>query len=1110
MDYRNLCQNCGADLRKVDDTHYACVCCNTTYSTEKIDSYAKKVDDTKRELISNARKNLYAAISEKYISAEAVHNSCVEIKKYLPDDYQANFYEDFITNSATDIAKLIRKIDVKENFESIELMLTFLIKSLEQEFILDVAALIERAYKSPDSQNLIKYHEYETKLSIEAQKINDGIYNVNLPRDVFVAYSSADMEKVLELVDELENEQGLDCFISVRNLRQGAGSRENYTEDLQTAMDNCKSFVFVSSTNSRRQSCDALRIELPYVKKKDIERSVGSGNLTYEEISHNLKKPRVEYRLEESKHENAADRIVDEFFSGYQRVYNPVDVAERVMRQTTPMKVEAEQEPKSKKPTPEKPAAKKVKFCVSCLSKCDDNIEQCDVCGETNFASSLNEAKRLQKEEKERQKKKEAIQKNKEKEKNKEKKKKENKEKKNKKNKKTKKEVKPKDPQEPNEPRESSGGSKVAFVFTWIVAIVAIAVLVGLSFILADYRQWFIASAIGIAYVAVMRSLERSCKLGGYIFFGVCMSLASMVLVHFSGMIPYVLCFSVALIISMIVSLKKFVPKFVVASYTFAFIGAILLFISIGTNYTCLTKALVVGCGIAVTFIAFGVIARIKGAIFYETPLVCFWVILGILFFILMWRNYFFTIFAICALAGIMVSGFIGGDEVADGVGYGIGGYGIVMLILALFNLWLFEPKAGNEMVIDKGILKTYAGSQEVVVIPQEVTSIHNNAFYYLEPQNNLKEVVLHNKITSIGKSAFIDCDALETVTIPSSVKTVNKKAFSGCDNLKTVTLEQGVDSIEKKAFYKCKNLETITIPGSVTTVGKLAFSCCDSLKSVTFEQGVTTIDEKAFYKCRNIEEIIIPSSVTSIGDAAFRECNNLSKIYYAGSEADWQKITKDWWISTGDDYVDYEIVYNFVSNNPVEQYNAGLAYYNGNGVTQDYAEAVKWFQLSAEQGNASAQNHLGVCYKNGKGVEQDYAEAVKWYKLAAEQGNASAQNNLGFCYEHGEGVEQDYAEALKWYKLAVEQNNVSAQYNLGMCYYYGDGVTRDYAEAVRLFKLAAKQKHSKAQFYLGCCYENGYGTEVDIAKALEYYKLAADEGHQKAQEAYDRLSSIS
>ena len=40
----------------------------------------------------------------------------------------------------------------------------------------------------------------------------------------------------------------------------------------------------------------------------------------------------------------------------------------------------------------------------------------------------------------------------------------------------------------------------------------------------------------------------------------------------------------------------------------------------------------------------------------------------------------------------------------------------------------------------------------------------------------------------------------------------------------------------------------------------------------------------------------------------------------------------------------------------------------------------------------------VGVCYKNGQGVEKNLAEAVKYYRLAAQKGNASAQCNLGMC----------------------------------------------------------------------------------------------------------------
>ena len=49
-----------------------------------------------------------------------------------------------------------------------------------------------------------------------------------------------------------------------------------------------------------------------------------------------------------------------------------------------------------------------------------------------------------------------------------------------------------------------------------------------------------------------------------------------------------------------------------------------------------------------------------------------------------------------------------------------------------------------------------------------------------------------------------------------------------------------------------------------------------------------------------------------------------------------------------------------------------------------------------AEAGDAELQFSLGVMYEHGEGVRQDYAEAVRWYRKAAEQGDSDAQHNLG------------------------------------------------------------------------------------------------------------------
>ena len=85
-----------------------------------------------------------------------------------------------------------------------------------------------------------------------------------------------------------------------------------------------------------------------------------------------------------------------------------------------------------------------------------------------------------------------------------------------------------------------------------------------------------------------------------------------------------------------------------------------------------------------------------------------------------------------------------------------------------------------------------------------------------------------------------------------------------------------------------------------------------------------------------------------------------------------------------------------------------------------------------AEQGNVKAQYNLGLMYDMGEGVLQDYKEAVRWYQLAAEQGYSSAQHNLGLLYFNGQGISQDHQEAVKWITLSADQGEV-IQKNLGI-----------------------------------------------------------------------------
>ncbi len=149
----------------------------------------------------------------------------------------------------------------------------------------------------------------------------------------------------------------------------------------------------------------------------------------------------------------------------------------------------------------------------------------------------------------------------------------------------------------------------------------------------------------------------------------------------------------------------------------------------------------------------------------------------------------------------------------------------------------------------------------------------------------------------------------------------------------------------------------------------------------------------------------------------------------------------------------------------------------------------------SAEQGHTFAHYDLGVMYSRGDGVTQDYKEAIKWYLKAAEKDHIFAQYNLGVMYGNGQGVIQDYKEAIKWYLKAAEKGNVSAQVNLGVMYNHGKGVIQSNKYAYIWSSIAAANGS-----------ENGSKNRDIFAKKLSASTL--DEAQREAAELYNKISN--
>ncbi|MFZ6773259.1 tetratricopeptide repeat protein [Undibacterium sp. SXout7W] len=159
----------------------------------------------------------------------------------------------------------------------------------------------------------------------------------------------------------------------------------------------------------------------------------------------------------------------------------------------------------------------------------------------------------------------------------------------------------------------------------------------------------------------------------------------------------------------------------------------------------------------------------------------------------------------------------------------------------------------------------------------------------------------------------------------------------------------------------------------------------------------------------------------------------------------------------------------------------------------QEMSEAADAFQAAADKDNADAQFNLGLMYLNGEGIEENYQQAMHWFEQSAAQNNVRAQVNLARMYAKGKGVAPDYNTAVSWFKKAADQGYADAQYSLGVLYVTGNGTSLDFNKAKDLFQQAADQNNASAQYQLGLMYFKGKGMTVDKVEAYKWMTLAGE-----------------
>ena len=207
------------------------------------------------------------------------------------------------------------------------------------------------------------------------------------------------------------------------------------------------------------------------------------------------------------------------------------------------------------------------------------------------------------------------------------------------------------------------------------------------------------------------------------------------------------------------------------------------------------------------------------------------------------------------------------------------------------------------------------------------------------EAHSSLKELIIPEGVTSIGKGAFKGCSNLEKIVIPITLASTGEIAFyfeyyskkpSSSLEIHLADPESYIKgehaSVPKGKFYSNGELITsleidssskslfgnsqitdIVIKSDLSKIPDEMFSLFTSLKGVVIEEGVKEIGHRSFYGCSALEEVILPNGLEIIGGGAFEKCSMLKKItipqslerigagafYYAGEGA-YEQTGKD------------------------------------------------------------------------------------------------------------------------------------------------------------------------------------------------------------------------
>lgn len=213
--------------------------------------------------------------------------------------------------------------------------------------------------------------------------------------------------------------------------------------------------------------------------------------------------------------------------------------------------------------------------------------------------------------------------------------------------------------------------------------------------------------------------------------------------------------------------------------------------------------------------------------------------------------------------------------------------------------------------VVDGTTIISYEGTAEIVVLPDGITAVADNAFNYTRTDVSLISVTIPAGVTSIGKHAFQNAYTLQRVVflsstpididwsadgdpfrwgagnfvivVPEGSQDAYKAAWSGCKYTIKGSVEitvlpefevvDGVLVAYNKQPDSGEALD-IVLPDEAVEIAANVFRGLSFIRSVDFN-NVVKIGENAFYGCEGLVQAKL-TKVQIVGDSAFGGCYNL------------------------------------------------------------------------------------------------------------------------------------------------------------------------------------------------------------------------------------------